>query len=348
MQEYLQSIGKGWTIEEIQQLYCHCLKKIFVTIRYFKSIDVSHPLVNLNYINDFQTALIILCFLSLGGQRKQVIVNMNIQRFIFREQFGLFFILPGSEKVPRQTAEGIPCPLFLGVLIDYYMSTLRPHLLKGTEGILSIWLNFAGKPLDGDRFNRRIAGFIKEMFPKKLSTPIDFRRAIPSFCWKKQLSFGGKTITDFLHDLALLMNTSYPVLMKHYIRSSATEQSLNVMKLIYSNIFETVESNELHAQVEAFFVEDEASTNVNTSIDVNSEEDPQIVAILSHEKEEGTEEISYYVKYKDDKQLWCSASTVTKDGAKALEQYREAQLNKVESLVQLNKGYIFKLMLTWR
>jgi hypothetical protein len=54
---------------------------------------------------------------------------------------------PPVEKVERRASALIPIPLFLGKLMDFFVTTVRKTLLKkGKKSVEAMWINRDGNP----------------------------------------------------------------------------------------------------------------------------------------------------------------------------------------------------------
>jgi hypothetical protein len=63
-------------------------------------------------------------------------------------------------------------------------------------------------------------------------TPLDFRRLIPSIIFAEELVPEGLDLTTFLRDYAELVNTSFKVLLDHYIKSNSSKKSTRAQSVI--------------------------------------------------------------------------------------------------------------------
>jgi hypothetical protein len=93
---------------------------------------------------------------------------------------------------------------------------------------------------DSNNFNPRIQKAVKEVFPEKNITAIDFRRCLPTLLWSKPIDSATKE--ELLENYARLVNTSVTVLEEHYIRGRATEKTKKVLNFLEQEILETPES----------------------------------------------------------------------------------------------------------
>jgi hypothetical protein len=63
-------------------------------------------------------------------------------------------------------------------------------------------------------------------------TPLDFRRIIPSIIFEGEYTPDGTDLPTFLRDYAELVNTSFKVLMDHYVRSSSSKKSARAQGIV--------------------------------------------------------------------------------------------------------------------
>lgn len=94
--------------------------------------------------------------------------------------------------------------------------------------------------LDSATFNPRIQKAVREVYPEKKVTAIDFRRCLPTLLWSKSLD--SVTKEELLENYARLVNTSVAVLEEHYIRGRSTEKSNRVLNFLEKEILATPES----------------------------------------------------------------------------------------------------------
>ena len=90
---------------------------------------------------------------------------------------------------------------------------------------------------------------VKSVFPTKDTTPIDFRRCIPSIIWLEKLHTPGMTMDDTLDELSYVMNTSKKILLSNYIRESAAERANNVFRLINGSILQSPQSKRTETRI---------------------------------------------------------------------------------------------------
>lgn len=90
---------------------------------------------------------------------------------------------------------------------------------------------------------------VKTIFPKKNTTPIDFRRCIPSIVWLENIDKDGNGNEQFLNDLALVMNTSRKILDSHYIRASAASKANGVVDTIHDSVLQTPQSKRTESRI---------------------------------------------------------------------------------------------------
>jgi hypothetical protein len=215
---------------ELQSLFVFCLQKIEELITCNgKKFTKSQAII-------FQDTLMVLCQFCIGGQRREFIVafDMNVSISFVMILISLqnihkvknqdaYVFYPPAEKVLRVDTQEVPIPGWLGDLVFYFKKFARKSLIP-KEGIQSLWINRAGKPLGNtitfvfsdliaeyDAYSERITKYVASVFPTKHITPITFRRMIPTLMWETNVHIPGVTMEGLLEKYSRLVNTSQKV-----------------------------------------------------------------------------------------------------------------------------------------
>ena len=116
---------------------------------------------------------------------------------IWNEKDDYYYIRPFAEKVQRICSQEIPIPKWLGRILFFFRSTIRPYF-KPKEKSQAFWLDSRGNPLgivclfqliylEFKTMTIWISQYVESIFPDKYITPIDFRRILASLIFQKKL-----------------------------------------------------------------------------------------------------------------------------------------------------------------
>jgi len=167
-EEELLKKGKWLTENELRKLYAYILQQISDLLDEYKETpinDNNNDSDNSDDISDtsdtdsvyelewnvedaewFQANLITLLHFVIGGQRRQVIIQMTTKDFKIDAQ-GKMWCKVGVEKKQRlQAKDGIFIPPYVSVILEYYMKEVRP-CLNPKKHVISLWINRNGNPL---------------------------------------------------------------------------------------------------------------------------------------------------------------------------------------------------------
>lgn len=99
----------------------------------------------------FQSALITLCSISIGGQRKQFVLNISITSLEHDEEEDTYSLIPPHEKTGRASKSRVAIPDYLGLLLSGFKYHIR-DLLKPAAHVECMWINKQGKTLGKVKF----------------------------------------------------------------------------------------------------------------------------------------------------------------------------------------------------
>ena len=107
----------------------------------------------------FQRYLITLIMFTLGGQRRQIVSwisskvsNVNLfqtyyQTLVWHPELNQYKLMLPVEKITRLAlADGIPVPVYVGKLLEYFWETVRPAL-KPKKHVICFWVNEIGNAM---------------------------------------------------------------------------------------------------------------------------------------------------------------------------------------------------------
>ena len=103
--------------------------------------------------------------------------------------------------------------------------------------------------IENSVFNSRVTDMVRTVFPNKNTTPIDFRRGIPSILWALQLKTPGMSNDQVLDELSYVMNTSKKILLSHYIRASAANRANSILDLFHGRVLESPQSKRSETRI---------------------------------------------------------------------------------------------------
>ena len=129
-------------------------------------------------------------------------------------------------------------------MIKYFISDVRP-ILKPKRGVIALWINQRGRPVEENTFLPLLKTTISEYFPNKYITGLDFRRIIPSLLYEDEDGnpiIPESEVDNFLTNYAGLVNTSKQILKNHYIRSVRINHHRKLLKKIDLQFLNTLES----------------------------------------------------------------------------------------------------------
>eukprot|EP01114_Cavostelium_apophysatum_P005576 TRINITY_DN16766_c0_g1_i1.p1 TRINITY_DN16766_c0_g1~~TRINITY_DN16766_c0_g1_i1.p1 ORF type:complete len:782 (-),score=113.36 TRINITY_DN16766_c0_g1_i1:56-2401(-) len=213
--------------EEMSDLLVKCLE----TVHPHMERTTEHPQYRptIKEAETIQDAITTMCCFTIGGQRKQVIINMTIKNVYFDKTLKMYIYKLGKEKIKRQSLSTLPLPPWLGAVIHWFKKTVRP-VLNPFDKVISLWISKRRRPLDSAGFAKRIRKFVASKIPgKDHITPIVFRRITATYSFSRKLKEAGNNIQDFLSNYALLVNTSPKILTKHYIRYNHIAENLSLI-----------------------------------------------------------------------------------------------------------------------
>lgn len=172
----------------------------------------------------FQKCIIALCYLSTGGQRREMIAFMTLTvKFYFLILQNWFYnvirnkwlyVAPFEKKV-RKGREGLPLPEYLAKILVFWRDKIREYMKP--KNCNSLWVNWYGRPagiviishkLEKKTITDYVATAICEFMPDKKWLPSDIRRNIVTTVYDLQIHDKNKSFFEFWEDLALLLNTS--------------------------------------------------------------------------------------------------------------------------------------------
>jgi hypothetical protein len=113
--------------------------------------------------------------------------------------------------------------------------------LKPNKGVLAMWINQNGDPLEYDTYRKILQATIMELLNDKTKKigALAFRRIIPTVCFENEIKLKGESVKDFRDKYASLINTSTTVLEQHYMRGQTLQQQEKVIEAVEKGILDT-------------------------------------------------------------------------------------------------------------
>jgi hypothetical protein len=156
------------------------------------------------------------------------------------------------EKVVRkELAGGIPLPTYLATLMKFFHHQVRQNL-NPKSGVLAMWINGKGNPLEYDGFRKALQNTVAELLEddsKKIGA-LAFRRIIPTLCFSNEVKLKGESMKDFRDKYASLINTSTSVLEQHYMRGQTIAQQEKVIEAVEEGVLDTPQSKIIKRRLE--------------------------------------------------------------------------------------------------
>lgn len=149
-EEELLKKGEWLTDEEFKELYSFGLKEILSLLDKYKEDHRYESDYELDWDREdaewFMSVLITLLHFVIGGQRRQVVLQMTMEDFK-KDKEGQVWCKVGMEKKLRlQAKDGVFIPNYIAEILDYYMMTIRPYL-NPKKHVIALWINRNGLPL---------------------------------------------------------------------------------------------------------------------------------------------------------------------------------------------------------
>ena len=164
-----------------------------------------------------------------GGLRKEVISLLRVDKLV-RENSCIGTEL-SNEKTPRSNSNSIPLAKEFEMYIRFFIANVRNSLFtKNTpKGILSLWININGLPLEKKNFTEIVRSVIAKFNPVLNITPIQFRRFNVTMVFQG-LVVPKEELEDFLDMFSKLLNVSKEVMKKYYNRFNAHADMITALQ----------------------------------------------------------------------------------------------------------------------
>ncbi len=228
-------------------LYLFKFKDDELKLLYFKALKYGVKFITMKKptkkaANELQTVLIVACLIGMGGQRRQVITDFMMDSIYYSKRTDGYYAKLRAEKVIRRdNIDGISISKEIGYLLLLWKSKFR-KIMKPKEGVVSLWSNLHGNPLEYNSVTKRVKKYVQGIWPeKKKVTPITFRSLMISISFQKGLTKPNQKIADFVNDLSIYLNTSGKIMEQHYNRFHNCERNTDTMNLMHSEILSNPE-----------------------------------------------------------------------------------------------------------